>query len=63
MKFNLLIVSTALLVSGSGAALAQYVKGNEAVKLLADGSKRVETPPLPATGRITRSKPPLRAPK
>ena len=30
----------------SGATLAQFVKGNEAVKLLPDGSKRVETPPL-----------------
>ncbi len=27
---------------------AQFVKGNEAVKIAPDGSKRVETPPLPA---------------
>lgn len=28
-------------------ASAQFVKGNEAVKLMADGSRKVETPPLP----------------
>jgi hypothetical protein len=56
MKFKWLFVSTALLASCSGAALAQYVKGNEAVKLLPDGSKRVETPPLPATGPIRSTK-------
>ena len=57
MKFELLIVSAALLASGAGTALAQYVKGNEAVKLRPDGSKRVETPPLPATGPISSTKP------
>lgn len=57
MKFKWLIVSTALLALGSGATLAQYVKGNEAVKLLPDGSKRVETPPLPTTGPIRSTKP------
>ena len=36
----------ASLVLATGAP-AQFVKGNEAVKLLPDGSKRVETPPLP----------------
>lgn len=29
----------------TGIASAQYVKGNEAVKVMPDGSKRVETPP------------------
>ena len=29
----------------------------------ASGSQQDRRPPLPATGRITRSKPPLRAPK
>ena len=28
-------------------ASAQFVKGNEAVKLMPDGTKKVETPPLP----------------
>lgn len=32
----------------AGAANAQFVKGNEAVTVLADGSKKVETPPLPS---------------
>lgn len=27
---------------------AQFVKGNEAVKVMPDGTKKVETPPLPA---------------
>ncbi len=36
---------------------AQFVKGNEAVKVMPDGSKKVETPPLPATGPATKAKP------
>lgn len=36
---------------------AQFVKGNEAVTRLADGSTRVETPPLPATGSVKKTKP------
>lgn len=39
----------ALFVSASAAASAQFVKGNEAVKVMPDGSKKVETPPLPST--------------
>ena len=31
----------------STASVAQFVKGNEAVTVMPDGSKRVETPPLP----------------
>lgn len=31
----------------ASAAEAQFVKGNEAVKALTDGSRQVETPPLP----------------
>ena len=31
------------------AASAQFVKGNEAVKVMPDGTKKVETPPLPST--------------
>jgi hypothetical protein len=38
----------AALVVGSSTALAQFVKGNEAVKVMVDGSKKVETPPYPA---------------
>jgi hypothetical protein len=32
----------------STTAPAQFVKGNEAVTVLADGSRKVETPPLPS---------------
>jgi hypothetical protein len=38
------IVVLAALVIGPTAALAQFVKGNEAVKVMPDGTKRVETP-------------------
>jgi hypothetical protein len=38
---------TALLVLATGAS-AQFVKGNEAVQKLPDGTLRVETPPLPS---------------
>jgi hypothetical protein len=42
-----ILVCVALVV-GSSTALGQFVKGNEAVKVMADGSKKVETPPLPS---------------
>ena len=51
-----MVIGTAIAFASSIAS-AQYVKGNEAVKLLPDGSKRVETPPLPATGPIRSTKP------
>lgn len=44
MKVVQLIVVVAALVVGSSTALAQFVKGNEAVKVMPDGTKRVETP-------------------
>lgn len=47
----------AALVFASTASLAQFVKGNEAVKVMADGSKKVETPLIPTTGPASRSKP------
>lgn len=40
----LTLVSTALLATTSQA---QFVKGNEAVRVMPNGSKKVETPPLP----------------
>jgi hypothetical protein len=43
---QVIVVCTALVV-GYSTANAQFVKGNEAVKVMADGSKKVETPPLP----------------
>lgn len=30
------------------ASMAQFVKGNEAVQVSADGTKKVETPPIPS---------------
>ena len=40
-----LIAVAALALVGSAPALAQYVKGNEAVQTTGTGAKRVETPP------------------
>ena len=48
MRVVQLIVVLASLAVGNSAAFAQFVKGNEAVKVMPDGSKRVETPPLPS---------------
>ena len=45
MKVVQLIVVLASLAIPSTAAFAQFVKGNEAVKVTPDGRKRVETPP------------------
>ena len=52
-----LALAGVLLAAAHAATLAQYVKGNEAVKLGANGSKSVETPPLPSTGPARASKP------
>jgi hypothetical protein len=48
MKFIPSIIVFAAFGCFAPLALAQYVKGNEAVKVMPDGGKRVETPPLPA---------------
>lgn len=34
------------------SAQAQFVKGNEAVKVLPEGTRKVEQPPLPVTGVV-----------
>ena len=57
MKVVQLIVVLASLVVAASTASAQFVKGNEAVRVMADGSKRVETPPVPSTGPASKSKP------
>ena len=57
MKVVQRIIVFALLIIGASTALAQFVKGNEAVRVMADGSKRVETPPVPSTGPASKSKP------
>jgi hypothetical protein len=45
MSFVRSIMVAAILAIGSGTASAQFVKGNEAVKVMRDGTKSVETPP------------------
>lgn len=36
------------LALATSAASAQFVKGNEAVRVMADGTKKVDVPPLPS---------------
>ena len=48
MKIVQTLLVCAALAVASTASLAQFVKGNEAVKVMPDGKKRVETPPLPS---------------
>jgi hypothetical protein len=57
MKGVLLLIAAGAVALASGSADAQFVKGNEAVKVMADGSRRVETPPLPAGGPARSTKP------
>lgn len=57
MKLNRILLVCASLALASSAATAQFVKGNEAVKVMPDGTKRVETPPLPKSGPAANSKP------
>ncbi len=48
MKVVQTLLVCAVLAAASTVSLAQFVKGNEAVKPMPDGSKRTETPPLPS---------------
>ena len=48
MKIVQSLLVCAVLAAASTVSFAQFVKGNEAVKVMPDGSKRVETPPLPS---------------
>ena len=43
------LLALAALALAATTASAQFVKGNEAVKVMPDGTKKVETPPLPST--------------
>lgn len=56
MKVIRPLLICAVLTAASTLSLAQFVKGNEAVKVLPDGTRRVETAPLPATGPIRSSR-------
>ncbi|MGM9484901.1 hypothetical protein ACS5PN_27165 [Roseateles sp. NT4] len=57
MKFVLILALAAVPALASATAQAQFVKGNEAVKVMPNGRKRVETPRLPATGQVAKVKP------
>lgn len=47
MNASLQLVAWATLALAATTASAQFVKGNEAVTIASDGSRKVETPPLP----------------
>ena len=51
------LVALVAITLAATTASAQFVKGNEAVKVTADGKKQVETPPLPTTGPARSTKP------
>lgn len=57
MKAVRRLLAVSALALAATAASAQFVKGNEAVKLMHDGTRKVETPPLPSTGPILRTRP------
>lgn len=48
MKPNAQWFALIALALTTGAASAQFVQGNEAVRVRADGTKKVEVPPLPS---------------
>lgn len=50
-------LASLVLALSPAVSQAQVVKGNQAVKLLPDGTKRVELAPLPTTGPIRLAKP------
>lgn len=57
MKLVQTLVMGAVIAVTSTASVAQFVKGNEAVKVMADGRRQVELAPLPTTGPIRSVKP------
>jgi len=57
MKVATLVLAALSLGVTSTSSVAQFVKGNEAVTSLANGTKKVETPAIPATGPVSKSKP------
>jgi hypothetical protein len=53
MTFARPLIVASLLALLVGTATAQFVKGNEAVKVMPDGTKKVETPPSsPAASKV-----------
>ncbi len=57
MKTHAQFYTLIALVFATSAASAQFVKGNEAVKVMPDGKVSVETPPIPTSGPASKSKP------
>jgi len=50
MKRNQVVVAVVVAAVSCSGAMAQFVKGNEAVRVMADGTKKVDTPPMPSAG-------------
>lgn len=48
MKAVRYVLAAGALALSATTASAQFVKGNEAVKVMPDGTRKVETPPLPS---------------
>jgi hypothetical protein len=57
MKTHARFFALIALALATSAAYAQFVKGNEAVKVLPDGEVLVETPRIPTSGPASKSKP------
>jgi hypothetical protein len=48
MKAVRRLLAMVALALASTLSMAQFVKGNEAMKVMPDGTKKIETPPLPS---------------
>ena len=57
MKACRSLLCAAVLLGITASVSAQFVKGNDAVKILPNGTKTVKTAPIPSTGPASRSKP------
>ncbi|WP_082535870.1 hypothetical protein [Methylibium sp. Root1272] len=57
MKLLQFAMAATFCALAAAPASAQYVKGNEAVKVMPDGSRRVELPPVPVAGPASKSRP------
>jgi hypothetical protein len=57
MKVVCHLLALVAMALATSAPSAQFVKGNKAVKVMPDGTKKVATPPLPTTGPILSTKP------
>jgi hypothetical protein len=55
MKAVRYLLAVFALAFASASSMAQFVKGNEAVKVLLDGTKKVETPPSSAASSKSKA--------